>query len=113
MWAKRRRNLALVRRRACSGSTFTKRARLTMTKRRSPISSSSCVRGAGGAGFVEFGEFFVELVEDFVGVVPIEAGRAAAREEICWASTRAGRARGMPSRRPLGLACLAAAFRRL
>src|SRR6185369_16452737 len=38
--AKRRRNFALVLRRACSGSTFKKRAMLTTTNRRSPISSS-------------------------------------------------------------------------
>src|SRR5260370_37575395 len=42
--AKRRRNLALVRRSACSGSTFTNRARFTSTKSRSPSSSSSCSR---------------------------------------------------------------------
>src|SRR5580692_2327557 len=37
---KRSRNLVLVRRSACSGSTFTKRARLTSTNSRSPSSSS-------------------------------------------------------------------------
>src|SRR5262249_6799139 len=42
IWPKRRRNLAVVLRSACSGSTLKKRARLTTTKRRSPSSSSSC-----------------------------------------------------------------------
>src|SRR5215469_7994177 len=41
MCAKRSRNFALERRSACSGSTFTKRARFTITNKRSPNSSSS------------------------------------------------------------------------
>src|SRR5581483_5940817 len=49
MCVQRARNLVLVRRRACSGSTLTKRARLTSTKRRSPssFSSSACAASDG------------------------------------------------------------------
>src|ERR1700722_7937100 len=47
-WPKRERNFALVRRKACSGSTFKKRAMLTITKSISPSSSSlwSCDEAA-------------------------------------------------------------------
>jgi len=111
---KRRRNFRLVRRSADSGSTERRRARFTITKKRSPISSS--IRACSSAGIwlvPEAGEnrkqaviivpsvlcLFRQLLTETVDVWPVKP-MCAAFELIFPASINAGILEDTASRRP-------------
>ena len=100
--AKRRRNLALVLRSACSGSTFRKRAMLTTTNSRSPISPSISSRAPpsrAASSSASSSRSLSKTWSIFSQSNPAPAAFAA----ICWASTRAGSDRGTPASSALGL----------
>ena len=121
MEAKRRRNFALVWRKANSGSTCRCRARLTMVKSRSPTSETTaseaaagreaCSTGAPGDSsfprkrsararsrmvldrLPQLGCFFFQLLEKAVGIRPIEAVLSRPRSELARFEQRRKRAR--------------------
>ena len=100
--AKRCRNLALVRRSACSGSTFTNRARFTITNSRSPSSSSICSCVPRSRALRRTPPALRPASRAPVRRSPNRSPPAAAREVICCASTSAGNARGTLSSSPCG-----------
>ena len=73
MSMKRRWNLALAFFKAISGSTCTKRARLTAAKSRSPSSSSSLRDSFLRERVADFGHFFAQFFKDAVGILPVES----------------------------------------
>ncbi len=94
----RRVNFALARRSASSGSTLSLRARLAITNRTSPISSAMRFVIAARARFLQFGQFFVELRQHFVGRRPIEIDARGALGEFLGAHQR-GQGHGTSSSR--------------
>ena len=73
MWPKRRSNLALVPRSACSGSAPTCRARLTSANRRSPVSSAELIGVAAIEGGFDLVGLLANLVQHRARIVPVEA----------------------------------------
>ena len=86
---KRRVNLALARRSASSGSTFSLRARLAITNRMSPISSVDAPPASPlAARFVQLGQLLVELLQHLLGARPIEIDPRGALGELLGAHQR-------------------------
>src|ERR1019366_1860 len=95
------RNFAFVRRSACSGSTFTKRARFTIVNNRSPTSSSMSSCDPRSQASANSSRSSSSLARTSSALLQSKPARAA-RDVICCASTSAGKARGTDASSPCG-----------